>query len=74
MNSHSFTSMKLSSLLLCVAVSAVAPLALGFGLVAYALATSAITLALVVNDYAERRPRYTVGLPVRYQAALPLAA
>jgi len=74
MNLPSFTTMKLSSLLLCVAVSALAPLALGFGLVAYALATSALALALVVNDYAERRPRYTVGLPARYRAALPLAA
>jgi len=75
MNSTSLTSMKITAFLLSVAVAAVLPLLLGYGLLATCFATSALALASAINDYAGRRPGYSLALTARRRsAALPLAA
>ncbi len=73
MNS-SLLSLKVNAFLLSIAVAAVLPLALGYGLFAISIAATALALATAINDYAGRRPGYALTRVSRRTASLPLAA
>ncbi|HEY0968728.1 MAG TPA: hypothetical protein VGD88_15155 [Opitutaceae bacterium] len=73
MNSSLLTT-KVNAFLLSIAVAAVLPLALGYGLFALYIAATALVLATAINDYAGRRSGYALTLASRRTATLPLAA
>lgn len=74
MNSSSLLATKVNAFLLSIAVAAVLPLALGYGLFALSVASVALVLASAINDYASPRAGYRLATVGSAQAALPLAA